>query len=130
MMVTLVALGLISLIWGVMGLAMVVAPSSWNGWVRRSFLDPLRRFILIQGLMLAGLVLILGATGHQGRWLWVAVGALAVAKALALLGLSDSGREAWLAACERAPVPAHRLAGVVIVALATLLAIDTLRGSQ
>ena len=129
-MVTLVAFALISLIWGGVGLAMVVAPLSWNGWVRHSFLDPLRRFLLVQSLMLAGLVLILGATGHQGRWLWLAVGALAVAKALALLWLSDSGREAWLAAWERAPVPAHRLAGVIIVALATLLAIDTFRGSQ
>ena len=128
-MVTFVAFGLISLIWGGMGLAMVVTPSSWNGWVRRSFFDPLRRFILTQSLMLAGLLLIMGATGHQGRWLWVAIGALGVAKALALLGLSHSGREAWLAAWERAPVLAHRLAGVVIVALATLLAIDTLRGS-
>lgn len=129
-MVTLVVFGLISLIWGGLGLAMVVAPSSWNGWVRRSFLDPLRRFILIQSLMLAGLVLILGATGHQGRWLWVAVGTLAVAKALVLLGLSNSSREAWLAAWERAPVLAHRLAGVALVVLATLLATDTLRGFQ
>jgi len=129
-MASFVAFGLISLIWGGMGLAMVMAPSSWNGWLRRSLLDPLRRLILIQSLMLAGLVLILGATGHQGRWLWVVVGALAVAKALALLGLSDSGRNAWLAAWERAPVPAHRLAGVVIVALATLLAIDALRGPR
>ena len=129
-MVTLVVFGLISLIWGWLGLAMVVAPSSWNGWVRRSFLDPLRRFILIQSLMLAGLVFILGTTGHQGRWLWVAVGTLAVAKALVLLGLSNSSREAWLAAWERAPVLAHRLAGVALVVLATLLAIDTLRGFQ
>lgn len=127
MLVTRVVFGLLSLTWLGVGLALVVAPAAWLGWVRRSLLNPLRRLLLTQSMMLAGLVLIVGAASLRGRWLWVALGVVVVVKGLALLALSDAGREAWLAAGERLPAPAYWLAGILNVALATLLAIDILR---
>jgi hypothetical protein len=129
-MATMILFGLISLVWAGTGLAMAVAPASWNGWVRRCLVDPLWRFLMTQGLLLAGLTLVLGATGHRGRWLWVAIGSLGVVKALILLGLTDSRRESLLLAWERTPLVVRRLAGVVTVTLATLLAVDTIRGPK
>jgi hypothetical protein len=127
MMAIRVVFGLLTLTWLGVGLALVVAPASWLGWVRHTLLDPLRRLLLTQGMMLAGLVLIVGPASLRGRWLWNVVGVLVVVKGLALLALSDAGREAWLASGERLPASAYRLAGVLNVALATLLAIDILR---
>ena len=129
-MATLVLFSLISLLWAGTGLAMVVAPSSWNGWVRDAFLDPLKRFLVTQGALLAGLVLILGAAGRRGQWLWMTIGLLGVGKALFLLGLTEPRRERVLSAWQRLPPWAHRVAGVLTVSLATLLAIDTVRGPQ
>jgi hypothetical protein len=125
--VTRIVFGALSLAWFAAGLALVLAPTPWRGWVRRWLLDPLSRLFVTQGLMLAGLVLIAGSASLRGRWVWTVLGVLVVAKGAALLALSDDGREAWLAAGDRLPGPAYRLAGVVNVALATLLAIDTLR---
>lgn len=126
-MVTQVVFGVLSLAWFVTGLALVVAPASWRTWARRWVPDPFRRLLIAQGLMLAGLVLIAGSSPLRGRWLWTVLGVIVAAKGTALLALSDHAREAWLAAGDRLPEAAYRLAGVVNVALATLLAIDTLR---
>lgn len=129
-MATLVWFGLISAVWAGIGVAMVVAPSSWQGWVRRAFVDPVTSFMVSQGLMLAGLLLMLGAGGHRARWLWMAIGLLMVAKALVLLGLTASRREGLLRAWERFPAWTLRVIGLLTVTLATLLAIDTIRGPQ
>jgi uncharacterized protein YjeT (DUF2065 family) len=126
-MVTQVVFGALSLAWFWAGLELVAAPASWRAGVRRWVSDPLRRLLVAQGLMLAGLVLITGSAPLRGRWAWTVLGVIVAAKGTALLALSDHGRESWLAAGDRLPEAAYRLAGVINVALATLLAIDTLR---
>jgi hypothetical protein len=129
-MITAALFGLLSLIWLAVGLAMVATPAWWNQWVRRTMTDALSRFLLLQAMMLGGLVLVLGASTYRGYWLWVFLGALQTAKALILLGAPHSLRERLLAWWERSPLWAHRLAGVTLTVLATLLAIDTLRGGS
>jgi len=123
-------LGSISLILFAIGLVMVVVPSLWQRWVRHSVDDPFKRLMMGQGLLLAGLLLVVGSADLRGRWLWTALGGLILIKALVLLGLHDAGRRSVLALWERLPPVSHRLLGVVWVALATLLAIDVLRGPQ
>lgn len=129
-MITWLIFGSISLTLFVIGLLMVVVPSLWQRWVRLSLVDPFRRLFVGQGILLAGLLLVVGSADLRGRWLWTALGGLIVVKALILLGLHDTGRRSVLTLWERLPLVTHRLIGVVSVALATLLAIDTLRGPQ
>ncbi|TLY17248.1 MAG: hypothetical protein E6K69_02455 [Nitrospirae bacterium] len=128
-MVTLFLLSLISLILVAAGAAIMAMPSWWSGWVRRALVDPLRRFLLTQGMILGGLILILGASTHRGHWLWVTVGLLGVGKALVLLGAPDSLCHRMLNLWERSPLWAHRLSGLMLVVLGTFLTIDTLRVS-
>ena len=129
-MITWFVFGTISLTLFGIGLVMVVVPSLWKRWVRLFLVDPFKRLLVGQGLLLAGLLLVVGSTGLRGRWLWTAIGVLIVVKALILLGLHDTGRRSVLTLWEKFPPLTHRVIGVVSVALATLLAIDTLRGPQ
>ena len=126
---TLFLLSLISLILVAAGAAIMAMPSWWSGWVRRALVDPLRRFLLTQGMILGGLILILGASTHRGHWLWVTVGLLGVGKALVLLGAPDALCHRMLNLWERSPLWAHRLSGLMLVVLGTFLTIDTLRVS-
>lgn len=128
-MVTLFLFSLISLILVAAGIAMMAMPSWWSGWVRRVLVDPFRRFLLTQGMILGGLILILGASAHPGHWLWVTVGLLGVGKALVLLGAPDSLCHRLLNLLERSPLWAHRLSGLTLVVLGTFLTIDTIRAS-
>ena len=127
-MVALFLFGLISLIWVAAGAAIMAIPSWWGGWVRRALVDPFRRFLLTQGMILGGLILVLGASTHRAYWLWVTVGLLGVAKALVLLGAPESLCDRILNLYERSPLWAHRLTGLMLVVLGTLLTIDTIRG--
>jgi hypothetical protein len=56
------------------------------------------------------------------------LGVLLVAKALVLLGMPESSRARLIEWWRRSPAWSLRLAGVLQVALATLLVIDTWRG--
>lgn len=128
-MVTLFLFSLISVILVAAGTAMMAMPSWWSGWVRRALVDPFRRFLLTQGMILGGLILILGASTHRGHWLWVTVGMLGVGKALVLLGAPESLCHRMLNLWERSPLWAHRLSGLTLVVLGTFLTIDTIRVS-
>ena len=126
-MQTTLVLGFVSLVWLAAGIAMIAAPAWLSGQVQRNLSDPFSRFLLLQGAALAGVLVVLGASVDQRSWFWIAVGSLATAKALILLGLSAHHRDqlfAWW--CGR-PLWLQRLAGVVAVTLATLLAIDAVR---
>ncbi|MBW8064709.1 MAG: hypothetical protein FVQ04_02390 [Nitrospira sp.] len=126
-MVTGFIFGLNSLILLVLGLAMLIVPSEWGAWIRRTMKEPLSRFLLAQAMVLCGLLLLLGGLTDPGYWLWVAIGALMIVKGMAWLGLSASLRDRLLSWHERYPIWTHRLGGVVMMALATLLGIDAVR---
>ncbi|MBM4122989.1 MAG: hypothetical protein FJ249_10410 [Nitrospira sp.] len=127
-MLTVILVGLIGLSWAAAGVAMVTAPAWWQDRTVGMLMAPLSRFLLTQGMVLGGLILILGTSHQQGVWLWGMLGALLVAKALVLLGMPEPLRARLIEWWRRSPAWSLQLAGVLQVALATLLVIDTWRG--
>lgn len=127
-MLILLLFGLIALTWLAMGVAMITTPIWWRDRIERALREPLARFLLTQGMILSGLVLLVGLSMQEGDWAWSVLGAVLVIKALILLGAPPWLRERLLDWWGRIPPWVHRLSGTALVALATLLAIDTLRG--
>jgi hypothetical protein len=124
---TTLVLDFVSLVWFAAGVAMIAAPAWLNGHLQRSLADPFSRFLLLQGAALAGVLVVLGSSVEQRSWFWIAVGSLATAKALVLLGLPAHHRDRLLAWWCGRPQWLQRSAGVAAVSLATLLAIDAAR---
>ncbi|MFM8551508.1 MAG: hypothetical protein ACKOCD_04220 [Nitrospiraceae bacterium] len=129
MMQTLGVGGLVSLLWIGIGVVMVALPAWWQAQVQQTMADPLRRLLIAQGMILGGLLLFLGTAPLRGAWLWALLGSLTVVKGLLLLGCSPSLRDRVLDWWGRCPVWVHRLAGVLLLALGTLLAVDTVQGT-
>lgn len=129
-MLSLFVFGLISVLWLAVGIGMAIIPARVNHWIRRTMSDALQGFLLAQGMMLVNLVLLAGASTLRAYWLWLALGALGLVKALALVGMPPPARARLVSLWERTPAWVHRTAGVVRVGLATLLAIDTLQSSS
>ena len=127
-MLTMILLGLVGLSWVAIGVAMLTAPGWWHERMGGVMATPPSRFLLTQGMILGGLVLMLGTSAQQGFWLWGTLGVLLVATALVLLGAPESLRERLIGCWKKSPMWTLRLGGVLLMALATLLAIDTLRG--
>lgn len=125
---TMLVLGFVSLLWLAAGAALIAAPAWLSGWVQRSLTDPFSRFLVLQGAALAGLLVVLGSSVEQRSWFWIAVGSLAIAKALLLLGLPAHRRDRLLSWWCARPPWLQRLGGAVTVMLATLLAIHAVRG--
>jgi hypothetical protein len=125
-----IPLGVISIVWGGMALASIAAPSWWRDWIARQMAQPLRRLLWGQAIMVAGLVLIVGTSGLNGYWVWVSIGGLAVVKGLLLLGLPAPMLATLLEWWRRRPLWVDQIAGVVSMALATLLAIDFIRAGR
>lgn len=122
-------IGIISVVLGGTGLAMATFPSAWVGWSVRTLSDPSRRFLTTQGMVLGGLLLVIGTASWQGFWVWMIIGALAVGLAMLMLSATDHMREQLATLVQRAPLWAHRLAGLLMLVLATLLAMDLIRHS-
>ena len=125
---TMLVLGFVSLLWLAAGAALIVAPAWLSGQVQRSLTDPFSRFLVLQGAALAGLLVVLGSSVEQRSWFWIAVGSLAIAMALLLLGLPAHRRDRLLSWWCARPPWLQRLGGAVTVMLATLLAIHAVRG--
>lgn len=122
-----ILVGMITLVWVGLALAMIAAPSWWRDWLARQMAQPLRRLLWGQAIMVAGLALIVGTSGLNGYWLWVSVGGLAVLKGLLLLGLPAPTLALLLEWWRRRSLWVDQMAGVVAMALATFLAIDLIR---
>ncbi|HEV8539536.1 MAG TPA: hypothetical protein VGQ60_00090 [Nitrospiraceae bacterium] len=120
--------GLIGLLWMVTGLVMLANPAWWSGRVRRWIGEPLPCFVLIQGMLLSGLILMVGKAAYQDARLWVILGALLAVLALGLIGMPPSVRGRLLDRWARSPLWATRLTGMVLAFLATLLISHAWRG--
>lgn len=127
-MQTTLVLGFISLVWLAAGAALIAVPAWLSGQVQRNLADPFSRFFLLQGAALAGVLVVLGSSVEQRSWFWIAVGSLATAKAMILLGLPAHRRDRLLSWWCALPQWLQRLGGAVTVVLATLLAIHAIRG--
>jgi threonine/homoserine/homoserine lactone efflux protein len=120
--------GLISLAWLAWGVALAGLPTSTARWIRRTVRDPLPRFLLAQGLMLAGLLLLLGTGATGMRWLWMSIGGVMVVKGMLWLGAPEAFRARLLNQFDHLPPWSRRVVGVIMMGLATLLATETIRG--
>nr|MBI3614742.1 hypothetical protein [Nitrospirota bacterium] len=129
MIQTLLVGGLISLVWVGIGVAMIALPVWWQARMQRALADPLGRLLIAQGMILGGLLLFLGAAPLWGSRLWAVLGALTTVKGLLLLGIAAPLRDRWVKWWGQRPSWWHRLAGVLLLALGTLLAVDTLQGT-
>ncbi|TAJ11062.1 MAG: hypothetical protein EPO61_00270 [Nitrospirae bacterium] len=129
MIQTLFVGGLISVVWVGIGVAMIALPAWWQERMRLALADPLGGLLMAQGMILGGLLLFLGAAPLRGHWLWAALGVLTVVKGLLLLGISAPLRDRLMEYWGRTPAWLHRLAGVLLLALGTLLAMDVLQGT-
>ncbi len=127
-MVTSALFGLLTVSGLGVGLAMIVIPSWWNSWVLRTVEPPFSRFLLLQGMILAGLILLVGTSESLAAWLWGSVGGLIVGGAMLLLVVPDRLRDRLLGWYGASSLWVSRLVGVGLVALATLLGIHTIRG--
>lgn len=114
----------IGVVWGAMGLVMLAFPTIWRSSISGRLHDDGFRFVVMQGIVLAGLVLVIGTSGFQAFGLWVLVGCLGVALASFLLGCSSSTREKVVRTIERWPLWLYRLGGVMMVTLAVLFGAD------
>ena len=128
MIQTLIVGALISAVWVGIGAAMIALPAWWQERMRRALADPLGVLLMAQGMILGGLLLFLGASALRGAWLWTALGALTAIKGLLVLGISAPLRDRWAEWWGHCPSWWHRLAGVLLLALGTLLAVDILQG--
>ncbi|MBM4134204.1 MAG: hypothetical protein FJ245_10580 [Nitrospira sp.] len=129
MIQTLLVGGLISAVWVGIGVAMIALPAWWQARMRRALADPLGGLLTAQGMILGGLLLFLGAAPLRGAWLWAVLGALAAMKGLLCLGVSAPLRDRWVEWWGQRPFWWHRVAGVLLLAFGTLLAVDTLQGT-
>ncbi len=127
MSASVVILGLFSVVWGVWGLVFVIMPTRAIMWTKHFFFDAWQRFWIALFVLLTGLLLIIGTSSLEGRWLWVACGGISVVKACLLLGSSESFRERMWQRCSRWPAWLLRCDGVIMLALAVLLAADLMR---
>jgi len=114
----------IGVIWGAVGLFMLVFPTLWRSTMPGRLRDPGFRFVVMQGIVLAGLVLVMGTTGFQGFGLWALVGCLGIALASCVLGCSTDTRENLVRSIDRWPLWLYRLGGFLTVSLAVLFGAD------
>lgn len=124
---TTLVLSFVSLVWLAAGVVMIAVPAWASRQVQRKLANPFARFLLLEGTALAGVLVVLGGAVEPRSWFWIAVGGLATAKALVLLGLPEHTRDrlcAWW--CAGSPW-LTRLAGIIAVILATLLVIEAIR---
>lgn len=80
-MLTALPFALISLVWMVAGVAMLANPAWWSRLVKIWMAERLLLFFVLQGVLLGGLILLVGAS-PQGSWPWMSLGALWVVVAL------------------------------------------------
>jgi uncharacterized protein YjeT (DUF2065 family) len=125
-MVAFVVFGVIGACWAMAGIMLVTVPAFWNALINNMLSNPLSRLLTALSVMVAGTSLILGVASPLRQWWWVALGALAIVKGMAILGLRDATRVRLLYRWARWPGWAHRLSGAVLLALAVLLLFDQL----
>ena len=118
--------GAISLLWGIAGILLTVAPTVGRGFAQKVLTNSWQRFWTAQGMLLMGLVLIIGTAALQGFLLWVSCGVIVVIKACILLGSSEAFRNRVMIMVTTRSLWVYRGSGILTLVLAVLLAADTI----
>ena len=126
-LIILAPLALIGLFWAGAGVALIAIPGRWLAWSTRLVSEPSYRFVLTQVTILVGLLLIIGTPFGQFRWVWATIGSIAVLKGVFFLGAPERMRAGLMAWWLAWPAWGHRLSGLLLIGLATLLAVDLIR---
>ena len=113
---------LVGVVWFSLGMGLIIAQAWFIDILERLLSDESRLFILVQVELVVSLVLLIGTHGLAFRGLWIAVGLAGVAQGLFFIWAPIGKREALLDWCVKRPFWEYRLAGVLLVGLATILA--------
>jgi hypothetical protein len=103
-------------------MGLIIAQAWMVEILERLMSDDFRLFVLIQVEMVVSLALVVGTTGFPFRIFWIVVGCLGLLKGLFLTWAPITRREAFLDWSLKRPFWEYRLCGLVLVALATVLA--------
>jgi hypothetical protein len=114
----------IGVIWGAVGLYMVVFPTLWRSSMTDRFRNPGFRFLVMEGIILAGLILVIGTTEFRGFWLWGLIGGLGIALASCVLGCSTQTRDNPIMSVEYWPTWLLQVSGLMMMSLAVLFGAD------
>ena len=81
---------------------------------------------MTQGMIVAGLLLMVGTSRFQGYWLWATIGLFSLLKGLVILGSSEEFRKRVMAFVEKVPLRLYRFSGVLTVLLVSLFVADVI----
>ena len=105
-----------------LGMGLIIAPAWTVEILERLISDEFRLFALIQLGMIISLALVVGTTGLRFRGFWIALGCLGLLKGLFFTWAPLGRREAVLDWALKRPFWVYRVCGIVLVAIATMLA--------
>jgi hypothetical protein len=103
-------------------MGLIIAPAWTVVIVERVISDEFRLFVLIQLGMIVSLALVVGTTGLNFHGLWIVLGSIGLLKGLFFTWAPIGRREAVLDWTLKRPFWEYRTCGLILVALATLLA--------
>jgi hypothetical protein len=112
----------IGVLWVSLGMGLIIAPAWTVEIVERVISDEFRLFALIQLGMIVSLALIVGTIGLHFHGLWIVLGCVGLLKGLFFTWAPIGRREAVLDWALKRPFWQYRVCGVILVALATMLA--------
>lgn len=112
----------VGVVWFSLGMGLIIAQAWMVEILERLMSDDFRLFVLIQVEMVVSLALVVGTAGFPFRIFWIVVGCLGLLKGLFLTWAPITRREAFLDWSLKRPFWEYRLCGLVLVALATVLA--------
>ena len=110
------------MLWFSVGMGLLIAPAWTVVIVERVISDEFRLFVLTQLIMIASLALIVGTTGLHFHGLWIVLGCIGLLKGLFFTWAPIGRREAVLDWALKRPFWQYRVCGIILVALATMLA--------
>jgi hypothetical protein len=112
----------IGVLWFSLGMGLIIAPAWTVEIVERVISDEFRLFVLTQSAIIVSLALVVGTTGLHFHGLWIVLGCIGLLKGLFFTWAPIGRREAVLDWALKRPFWEYRVSGIILVALATMLA--------
>jgi len=112
----------VGVVWFSLGMGLIIAQAWFVPVLEGLLCDESRLFILVQVELVISLALLIGTGGFAFRGLWIGVGAVGLVQGLFFILAPIGRREAILDWCVKRPFWEYRMAGFLLVGLATMLA--------